>query len=58
MVNFEHSFASEIDVNPLFNSLFHGGYGVIKANFTTVQFIKKKKKPLTSQAAGDPTGYI
>lgn len=45
----------EIDMSPFFNFLFHGGYGVIKTNFTTVQFIKNI---LTSQAAGDRTGYI
>lgn len=36
VVNFEHSLASESDVNSLFNFLFHDGYDVIKGNFTTV----------------------
>lgn len=59
MVNFDHSLASKIDVDSFFNFfLFRGGYDVIKGNFATVQFIKREKKPLTSQAAGGPAGYI
>ncbi len=54
MVNFENSFASEIDVNSLFNFLFHGGYGVIKTNFTTAQFIKKEEKTFNFSGGGRP----